>query len=82
MTTRKELQEWLERFPEDTIIEFAFQDQALMYESWGCITFETPKLENSDIGEGWEYTDFKGNPYTDPESPNYNKKFLTLGESQ
>ena len=53
MTTRKDLQEWLNRFPEDTIIEFGIQQEAGGYQSYGSVEFETPILEDSDIGDGW-----------------------------
>jgi hypothetical protein len=80
MTTRKDLQEWLNRFPEDTIIEFGIQQEAGHYQSYGCVNFETPKLEDNDMGEGWEFTDFRNNKFVKPDSKVFNKCILTIGE--
>jgi hypothetical protein len=55
MTTIKEFKEWLDRFPYDTIIQFGFQQPSAMYESFGCVDFESPNLEDCDSGHGWEY---------------------------
>ena len=80
MTTRKELQEWLNRFPEDTIIEFAIQQEASAYQSYGSVEFETPRLDDSDIGDGWEFIDFKNNQFVLPESAHFGKCYLRIGE--
>jgi hypothetical protein len=63
MTTRKDLQEWLNRFPEDTIIEFGIQ-----------------QLEDSDIGDGWEFTDFRNNRFVKPDAKHFGKCYLRIGE--
>jgi len=81
MATVRELKEWLNRFPEDTIVEVGVQESPSGYESWGPVKFVELKLEDSDFGEGWEFTDFTGNKFTSIDSRHYNKKFLQLGES-
>jgi hypothetical protein len=63
MTTRKDLQEWLNRFPEDTIIEFGIQ-----------------QLEDSDVGDGWEFTDFRSNKFVKPDAEHFGKCYLRIGE--
>jgi hypothetical protein len=63
MTTRKDLQEWLNRFPEDTIIEFGIQ-----------------QLEDSDVGDGWEFTDFRNNKFVKPDAEHFGKCYLRIGE--
>lgn len=81
MTTRKDLQEWLNRFPEDTIIEFGIQQKAWGYESYDYVDFDTPKLEDNDIGNGWDFLDFRENKFTSPDSKHYGKCYLRIGES-
>ena len=80
MTTRKEFQEWLNRFPEDTIIQVAIQSRPYGYDSNGPVGFESPKLEDSDYGKGWGFTDFSKNNMIKKESEYYGKKYLELGE--
>lgn len=55
MSTVKELKEWLDRFPDDTIIEVGFQQAGRNYESYGCVDFEDLNIEDSDSGNGWEF---------------------------
>jgi hypothetical protein len=81
VTTRKDLQEWLNRFPEDTIIEFGIQQEAVAYQSYGSVEFETPKLEDSDIGDGWEFIDFRNNKFVKPGSKHFGKCYLRIGEA-
>lgn len=81
MTTRKELQEWLNRFPEETIIEIGIQDEPRMYDSYGRVDFVTPKLTDSDFGEGWDLLDFRNSKSTSKDKPWYKKCILRLGES-
>jgi len=80
MTTRKDLQEWLNRFPEDTIIEFGIQQQAVAYQSYGSVEFDTPKLEDNDIGDGWEFFDFRNNKFVKPDEKHFGKCYLRIGE--
>lgn len=80
MTTRKQLQEWLNRFPEDTIIEVGIQQKADNYESYGSLEFVSPELIDNDTGEGWEFMDFRKNRFTKETDAHFNKTFLRLGE--
>ena len=80
MTTRKDLQEWLNRFPEDTIIEFGIQQEARDYQSYGSLEFDTPKLEDNDIGDGWEFSDFRNNKFVKPDEKHFGKCYLRIGE--
>lgn len=72
MATVKEFKEWLNRFPDDTIVELVIQE--------GPVMFKELKLEDSDCGNGWEYTDFNGNKFVKPDSEHYGKRYLWLGE--
>lgn len=81
MATIKEFKEWLNRFPEDTIIEVGFQKRGGNYESYEAIHFETLMLEDSDYGTGWEFTDFRNNQFVKEGAENFGKCFLSLGES-
>lgn len=82
MTTRKDLQKWLNRFPEDTIIEFGIQQESRGYESYGSVKFDTPKLEDNNIGEGWEFLDFRNNQFVNEEHKLFGKCYLQIGESR
>lgn len=81
MTTIKEFKEWLNRFPDDTIVEVGIQQRAGDYESYGAVHFESPKLEDNDRGNGWEFTDFRNNKYVKESEPHFGKCYLSLGES-
>jgi hypothetical protein len=81
MTTIKELKEWLNRFPEDTIIEVGIQERAGNYEAYGAVKFESPKLEDNDSGKGWEFTDFRNNQFVKEDAPYYRKCYLKFGEA-
>ena len=78
MATVKELKEWLNRFPDDTIVEVGIQEFPSGYESWGPLTFHEIKLEDSDYGEGWEFTDYSKETHKD--SKRYGQKILSFGE--
>ena len=82
MATRKDLQKWLNRFPENTIIEFGIQQEASTYQSYGSVEFHTPKFEDNDIGDGWEFSDFRNNQFVKKESKHFGKCYLQLGESR
>lgn len=80
---RKQFQEWLEQFPEDTIIELAFQENPGFYQSYGPVLFKAPELKTpeefsvyADFGEGVEYNDWSQNRFS-----NSTEKTLRLGES-
>ena len=81
MTTLKDLKEWLNRFPDDTIIEFGIQQRAGNYEAYGAVKFENPKLTNNDIGEGWEFMDFRNNQFVKEDATYFGKCYLRLGEA-
>jgi len=81
MTTRKDLQEWLNRFPEDTIIEIAIQEEPFAYSSYGAVKFVTPNLNNEDIGSGWEFMDFRNNEFVKPNEEHFKKCYLRIGEA-
>ena len=80
MTTIKELKAWLEQFPEDAEVEFAVQQEASEWQSYGAVDFVEPDLKNEYTG-GWEYVDFTNNQFVTPDKSYFGKKFLRLGES-
>ena len=69
----KDFKEWLNQFPDDTIVE-------TLDVNWGytnaVVTF-TPFDQNND--DHYTFTDLNGNPHVTQENPNYNKRFLGLG---
>ena len=76
---RKELQEWLEQFPEETEIEVMIQEESrYQYESYGASCSEkfTGKSD-----EQFEYSNFVDNKFVKEDSPLFGKKILTLGSS-
>lgn len=80
-TTLKEFKEWLNRFPEDTIVEVAVQQRGGQFESFGPIEFQSLDLTGSDIGEGWDFLDFRNNQFVKEGDESFGKTFLRLGES-
>jgi len=82
MTTIKEFKEWLDRFPEDTIVEVAIQEESHDYDPYGAVSFKSPNLEDSDWGMGWEFTDFRNNQYIKKGSPRFGKCVLAIGEKR
>ena len=80
MATIKEFKEWLNRFPDDTIVLLAFQQKSYSWAHFGPIDFITPTLKDLDYGEGWSYTDFTDNPFVKETDSHFQKKFLELGE--
>lgn len=80
MTTVKEFKKWLNRFPDDTIVEVAKQESPSMYQSYGAVEFQDIKLDDSDIGDGWEFIDFTNNRFVKKEDDIYGKRYLRLGE--
>jgi len=81
MATIKEFKKWLDRFPEETIIEVGFQQKAGNYESYGAVEFETLDLKDADSGDGWDFKDFRNNRFVESSDEMYGKCFLTLGDS-
>lgn len=90
MPTIKEFQKWLSQFPEDTEVEFAFQEPSSGYESYGPVGFKSPELkfapesnelQYADFGDGVEYNDWSKNKFVKPDAPYFGKRYLFLGES-
>ena len=82
MTTVKELKEWLDKFPEETEVQFAVQKNSPMWESYGRVDFEYPDLSNNESGFGWEFEDFRENPFVKVGDKLHGKCYLYLGEKQ
>jgi len=79
--TLKQFKEWLNRFPDDTIVQVTVQQQAGPWEAYGPIEFKSPELEPvHDAGLGWEFIDLTENKFVKPTSPHHNKRYLTIGE--
>ena len=80
MVTVADFRKWLEQFPDDAEVLVAVQQEASGYQSFGEVKFEEPELIGRNIGKGWEYIDFNGNPFTKPDAPHFGRKFLHIGE--
>lgn len=80
--TRKQFQEWLNQFPEDTLIEVAIQEQARGYESYGSVGFYPPKIDGPEYASesGWEFTDYRRFEKWDKNSEYFGRCCLQLGE--
>ena len=81
MTTVKEFKKWLNRFPDNTEIEIAVQEESSMYQSYGPVSFVALDLEDNDNGNGWEFMDFRNNQFVKETEPHYKKVYLRIGES-
>lgn len=81
MATLKEFKKWLEQFPEDAIVQVAIQEKPSSWESYGPVRFKDFQIPNKDYGDGFEFTDFRDNQFTNPDSPHFGKCFLELGEA-
>lgn len=81
MATVKEFKEWLNRFPDDAIVEVGIQQKAPAWESCGAVNFEEFTLTDSDYGSGWEFVDLRNNQFVKEDSPSFGKCYLRLGES-
>jgi len=76
---RKKFQEWLNQFPEETIIEVQIQQEAHAYQSYGnCIATEF----KDDELETFEFLDFTNNKFVKTDSPYFEKKILILGSQR
>ena len=75
---RKQFQEWLDQFPEETIIEVGVQQSAPSYCPYGEGVFT---VFRDDPYETYEYTDFTNNKFTKDTDPFHGRKYLTLGSS-
>lgn len=72
---RAEFQKWLDQFPEDTEIEVMMQAPD---GSWHTGEVEAKQFDATNE-DHFEYTDFNGNQFVNPNESYYNKRFLTLG---
>ena len=80
MATLKEFKEWLEQFPEDTIVQVAVQDKPSGWESWGQVRFRDFNIPTDSWGDGFEFQDFENNQFVKPGDTFFGKRFLQLGE--
>lgn len=79
---RVEFQRWLDQFPEDTVIEVLEQQSPPNYESFGecrVVQFRDQETCEADL---FDYVDFVGNRFVNPEDSHFGKRFLTLGYSE
>ena len=75
--TVKEFIKWLKKQDQEAIIECVVHDKSGgYYEQGGTATLKEFAPDLSD------YTDFRGNQFVKPDAPNYNKRFLLIGESE
>jgi hypothetical protein len=74
---RKEFQEWLEQFPEDTVIEVGIQQSAPSYCPYGEVKFE----EFVGDYDQHDLNDFRGNNTIGNQHKYYGKVYLQLGSS-
>ena len=81
MTTVKELRDWLVRFPDETEVEFMFQNAPTAWASFGDCTFKSPELTDGDMGDGWEFNDWSKNQFVGKDHPQFGKKTLQFGEA-
>lgn len=76
---RKQFQEWLDQFPEETIIEVAVQQSAPSYFPYGEVKFE---IFSDDPYVTYEYTDFTNNKFAKETDEYYGRKYLQLGSGR
>jgi len=77
MATIKEFKKWLDRFPDDTIVEFGIQQRGTGYESYGPVEFQTANLNDRNYGDGWDFLDFRKIKTSD----HFGKSYLQIGEA-
>jgi hypothetical protein len=75
----KDFIKFLEKFPEDVVVEVAVQKEPHTYQSYGQVDLEHFVEEDWDH---WGYVDFTGNKFVTKESPYYNLRILELGSSR
>jgi predicted SAM-dependent methyltransferase len=81
MTTRKEFQEWLNRFPEDTIINIGMaEDRSHSMQTYTSYTHEDFLLEDTDYGRCFTYNDWTLNNFVKPDDELFGKRILNLGD--
>jgi hypothetical protein len=87
---RKEFQEWLNQFPEDTEIECIITEERSghwetvtdVYEELfdGIVKFDHLEHFGSMSGDMFAYQDWSTHKNVKPEDSFYNKKYLTIGK--
>lgn len=77
VTTVKEMKEWLDKFPDETIVQVSIQQEAGTWDNYGPSYFRNLKVDEEYTT--WEYVDFKGNKFVKTTDPHYNKSYLQLG---
>lgn len=72
---KKEFVQWLEQFPDDTII------RVVVGVDVGCYSGPHPEVQNFDVGntDQWDFYDFTDNPFVKPSAEHFSKKYLELG---
>ena len=72
---RKQFQEWLDQFPEDTLIEVTVQAASGSWYTGDSrpVMFDPNNMDHS------EFVDFVNNPHVKPDSNIFDMKILTLG---
>ena len=68
----KDFKEWLNQFPDDTIVEVSEEQGG--YERYSSFKVFDPDDHSN-------YLDLTGNPHVKPDSELYNKRFLQLGSN-
>ena len=71
----KDFKEWLNQFPDDTIVEVSVEYMGLNSYYSEFRTFD----KNDD--DHYTFIDLNGNPHVAQDNPNYNKRFLQLGSN-
>lgn len=79
--TVKEMKQWLNKFPDDTIVEVGVQESPIGYDSYGEVKFvEFEGKYEGYLSVGFDYFDFKNDEYIKPGSKYEGKRVLRLGE--
>ena len=71
----KDFKEWLNQFPDDTVVEVSVEYRGLNSYYSEFRTFD----QNDD--DHYSFIDLVGNPHVKPNCENYNKRFLQLGSN-
>lgn len=71
---RKQMQEWLDQFPEEAEIEVVVADDGAGF--MGITTSEVPFDGTYDT---CDFTDLRDNPNIPPDAPHYRKCVIVLG---
>lgn len=71
----KDFKEWLNQFPDDTVVEVSVEYMGLNSYYSEFRTFD----QNDD--DHYSFIDLVGNPHVKPNCEHYNKRFLQLGSN-